>query len=160
MASAPSDRESPLGGLEGGAPHLDRTLVFLRTVWALDHRLQSHSKRMKASAGVTGPQRLVLRILALYPEIAPTELSRILFFHKSTVTVILRSLERAKLVRRSQNAADRRAVVLVLTAKGRRIAQRRSGTVEAVFQRTLAKMKPSDVQIARRVLEALAHAFV
>ena len=137
----------------------DPTLVFLRTVWALDHRLQSHSKRMKARSGVTGPQRLVLRVLELRPETAPSELARILFFHKSTVTVILRSLEKAKLVQRSPNAQDRRAVVLTLTPKGRRMAAQRSGTVEAVFRRTFAKMPPHDVQVARRVLDHLAHSF-
>jgi DNA-binding MarR family transcriptional regulator len=137
----------------------DRTLAFLRTVWALDHRIQSHSKRMKSRTGVTGPQRLVLRILARQPELAPTELARVLFFHKSTVTVILRSLENAKLVRRLPNTTDRRAVVLVLSPKGRRIANQRTGTVEAVFRKTLAKMKARDVEIARRALERLAHAF-
>lgn len=137
----------------------DRTLVFLRTVWALDHRLQSHSKLMKSRAGVTGPQRLVLRILATAPDTGPTELARILFFHKSTVTVILRSLEAAKLVRRTQDTKDRRAVVLALTPKGRAIAKQRGGTVEAVFRKTLARMKPRDVDIARSVLDQLAHAF-
>jgi DNA-binding MarR family transcriptional regulator len=137
----------------------DRTLVFLRTVWALDHRLQSHSKRMKSRTGVTGPQRLVLRVLANAPETSPTELARILFFHKSTVTVILHSLEEAKLVRRTRNLSDRRAIVVALTPKGRRIARQRTGTVEAVFRKTLAKMKPRDVDVARSVLDQLAHAF-
>ena len=95
----------------------------------------------------------------MQPELAPTELAHVLFFHKSTVTVILRSLENAKLVRRLPNTTDRRAVVLVLTPKGRRIANQRTGPVEAVFRKTLAKMKVRDVEIARRALERLAHAF-
>jgi MarR family transcriptional regulator, organic hydroperoxide resistance regulator len=140
-------------------PIADPTLVFLRTVWALDHRLQSHSKRMKSHAGVTGPQRLVLRILELVPDIAPSELARILFFHKSTVSVVLRSLEKAKLVRRAPHATDRRAVVLSLTPKGRRVVEQRGGTVESVFRKTLTKLPARDVDVARRVLDALAHAF-
>jgi len=134
----------------------DPTLVFLRTVWALDHGLQSHSKRMESSKGVTGPQRLVLRILELMPGAAPSELARILCFHKSTVTVILRKLQRSKLVKRSPHATDRRAVVLTLTAAGRRAVGQRSGTVEAVFRKTLAKLSSRDVQVAQRVLEDLA----
>jgi DNA-binding MarR family transcriptional regulator len=102
----------------------------------------------------------VLRILAIAPETAPSELARILFFHKSTVTVILRSLENANLVRRAPNTKDRRAVVLSLTPKGRRIAEQRTGTVEAVFRKTLTKMPARDVEVARRVLEELARAFV
>ena len=137
----------------------DPTLVFLRTVWALDHGLQSHSKKMEASNGVTGPQRLILRILELAPGTAPSELARILCFHKSTVTVILRSLEKAKLVRRAPNVTDRRAIVLTLTASGRKIAEQRAGTVEAVVGKTLAKMPLREVQIAQRVLHELALAF-
>jgi DNA-binding MarR family transcriptional regulator len=136
----------------------DPTLLFLRTVWALDHGLQSHSKRMKAQKGVTGPQRLVLRMLELGPGTPPSELARALCFHKSTVSVILRSLEHARLVDRSPNATDGRAVVLTLTPKGRRVVQQRSGTVEAAFRETLEKLPPRDVKIAQRVLDALSGA--
>jgi len=141
-------------------PLSDPTIVFLQTIWALDHRLQSHSKRMKAQSGVTGPQRLVLRILSMRPKISPSELARILFFHKSTVTVILRSLERGKLVRRRPNAEDRRAVVLQLTPAGKRIAGQRSGTVESSVRRALSTMSRRDVETAQHVLEALATSLV
>jgi DNA-binding MarR family transcriptional regulator len=136
----------------------DATLLFLRTVWALDHGLQSHSKRMKAQKGVTGPQRLVLRILELAPGTPPSELARALCFHKSTVSVILRSLEHARLVHRSPNATDGRAVVLTLTPKGRRVVEQRSGTVEAAFRATLETLPLRDVKVAQRVLEALSGA--
>ena len=138
----------------------DPTIVFLQTLWALDHRLQSHSKRMKTRAGVTGPQRLVIRILAASPKTSPSDLARILFFHKSTVTVVLRSLERGKLVRRRPNPNDRRAVVLELTALGKKIADQRSGTVESVIRAALARLPKRDVETARRVLERLSTALV
>ncbi len=138
----------------------DPTIVFLQTVWALDHRLQSHSKRMKASTGVTGPQRLVLRLLAAQPQVSPSDLARFLYFHKSTVTVILRSLERGKLVRRKPNATDRRAVVLELTPAGKRIAQQRSGTVEAAVRAALSRIPKREVETARSVLERVAISLV
>lgn len=138
----------------------DPTIAFLQTIWALDHRLQSHSKRMKAQSGVTGPQRLVLRILSMRPKLSPSQLARILFFHKSTVTVILRSLERAKLVQRRPNPDDGRAVVLKLTAAGARVAAQRAGSVEALVRRALARLPGRDVEAAQRVLEALATALV
>jgi DNA-binding MarR family transcriptional regulator len=115
---------------------------------------------MKATTGVTGPQRLVLRVLSFRPKISPSELARILYFHKSTVTVILRSLERAKLVRRQPNADDRRAVVLVLTPAGKRIADQRTGTVEADVRAALARIPKRDIETARSVLERLAISLV
>ena len=136
----------------------DPTLLFLRTVWALDHGLQSHSKRMKVQKGVTGPQRLVLRMLELAPGTPPSELARALCFHRSTVSIILRSLEHARLVHRAPNATDGRAVVLTLTPKGKRVVKQRSGTVEARFRATLEGLSPRDVRTAQRVLDALAGA--
>lgn len=138
---------------------MDRTLLFLQTVWALDHGLQSHSKRMRARTGVTGPQRLVLKLLLSQSGIAPSELARILHFHRSTVTVILRALEKAQLVKRFPNAADGRAVILELTPRGKRVASSTTNTVEGVIRRALAKMPRRDVDTARRVLTSLAAAF-
>jgi len=134
----------------------DEPLALLRAVWDLDHRLQSQSKRMKTRFGVTGPQRLVLRMLLAVPDATPTTLARSLYFDRSTVTVILRGLERAKLVQRAPHATDRRAITLTLTAKGRRIAEQRTGTIESLFRRTVAKLPARDVKAARRVLEAIA----
>ena len=134
----------------------DPALAFLRAVWDLDHRLQSQSKRMKQSTGVTGPQRFVLKMLLLAPDTTASEIARKLFFHKSTVTVILRSLEKAKLVARTPSTSDKRAVVLALTAKGRKIAEQRSGTVEAHVRKALARLPARDVDVARRVIEAVA----
>lgn len=134
----------------------DAPLALLRAVWDLDHRLQSQSKRMRARIGVTGPQRLVLRTLLSAPDTHPSAIARILYFDRSTVTVILRSLERAKLVQRARHATDKRVISLTLTAKGRRIAEQRTGTIESLFRRAVAKLPARDVQAAERVLEAIA----
>lgn len=135
---------------------MDATLRFLQALWALDHRLHAHSKQMKKTAGVTGPQRFVLRVVSLGKNVSPTDLARTLHFHKSTVSVVLRSLEEDGLVRRKRNPADGRGAVLELTAKGARVTSQRKGTVEDIVRRTLAKTSARDVASARRVLDALA----
>jgi DNA-binding MarR family transcriptional regulator len=114
---------------------------------------------MKSVIGVTGPQRLVIRMVALQPGIAPSELARLLHFHKSTVTIILRSLERARLVNRTRSERDRRSVTLRLTPKGARIARRSTGTVESVVRHVLSLARVEDVVATRRLLEALSRAF-
>ncbi|HEX4512386.1 MAG TPA: MarR family transcriptional regulator [Polyangiaceae bacterium] len=138
----------------------DEALSLLRIVWELDHRLQSQSKRMRARTGVTGPQRLVLRMLLVAPDAAPSAIARSLFFDRSTVTVILRGLERANLVRRAPNATDRRAITLALTSKGRRIAEQQTGTIESLFRRAVARLDKREVKAARRVLEEIARELV
>src|SRR2546423_15613008 len=53
-----------------GADQLGPVLEFMKQLWAVDHGLQSASKRMEASFGITGPQRLVVRIVGRFPGIA------------------------------------------------------------------------------------------
>ena len=65
----------------------------LRLIWALDHALQRRSKRMEATLGVTGPQRLVIRIVGRFPGAPAGLLSEILHIHPSTLTGILKRLQ-------------------------------------------------------------------
>ena len=62
----------------------------MRLLWAVDHGLQTRSKRMAVGLGITGPQRLVLRIVGRFPGISAGQLSRILHLDPSTLTGILR----------------------------------------------------------------------
>src|SRR5689334_23622938 len=46
---------------------LDPVLDFMRLLWSIEHGLQRMSKRMENEIGITGPQRLVLRVVGQYP---------------------------------------------------------------------------------------------
>ena len=63
---------------------LDPVLDFMRLLWSVEHGLQSTSKRMEATLGITGPQRLVLRIVTVRPGLSAGELARIVHLHPST----------------------------------------------------------------------------
>ena len=135
---------------------LGKALDFMKLLWRLDHALQKTSRRMSASLGVTGPQRLALRVVGLFPGITPGETAAVLRLHPSTVTVIARGLERASLVERTEDPGDRRRTRLRLTAAGRSIAAAASGTVEEGIRRTLSRFPSPDLETASRVLSALA----
>ena len=77
-------------------PPLGEQLEFMRLLWAIDHGLQTRSKRMAAALGVTGPQRLVIRIVGRFPGVSAGQLARILHLDPSTLTGILRRLERTR----------------------------------------------------------------
>src|SRR5206468_4578402 len=72
---------------DGGDPPLGAVLDFMRLLWAVDHALQSASKRMEATFGVTGPQRLVVRIVGRFPGIAAGRVAQILHVHPSTLKI-------------------------------------------------------------------------
>jgi DNA-binding MarR family transcriptional regulator len=137
---------------------LNETLRFMRSLWAVDHGLQSLSKRMRATVGLTGPQRLVVRILGAAPDLSAGELADILHLHQSTLTVILQRLERLGIVSRAFAVHDRRRAVLRLTPRGVVLDRGRAGTVEEAVRRALGRMTPRDRAATVRVLVALAGA--
>jgi DNA-binding MarR family transcriptional regulator len=144
---------------EPGEP-LGKVLDFMRLIWALDHGLQSLSKRMQAAIGLTGPQRVALRVLGRSPGISAGALADVLRLHPSTLTGILHRLERGGLVRRTRDPEDRRRVQLALTTRGRRFDVPAPGTVEAVVERVLAGMPAARVRPAAEFLAAVAAALL
>lgn len=137
------------------AGHLGAGLDFLRLLWAVDHGLQSASKRMQALVGVTGPQRLALRIVGRFPNVAAGRIAQILHVHPSTLTGILQRLEARGLMQRRSDPRDGRRALFALTRKGRRLDGLKTGTVEASVRRALARL-PELVPAASRLLSAVA----
>lgn len=130
-------------------------LGFLRLLWAIDHALQKHSRRMTRELGVTGVQRLAIRVLGRYPELTPGQLAGLLHLHPSTVTGIVQRLQRGGFVLRRMDPSDRRRCRLALTARGRAIDARRGGTVEAELEAALQRIEPAALVTAERVLTAI-----
>ena len=128
---------------------LGSVLDFMRALWALDHALQSASKRMEAARGVTAPQRLVVRIVGRFPGISAGEVAEILHLHPSTLTGVLGRLESRGLLARRPDPGDGRRALLDLTARGRGVDRLREGTVETAVRKGLRRLPPSAVRAAR-----------
>lgn len=137
-------------------PVLPDVLRFMQVLWRVVHGLEQSSKRMAATLGVTGPQRLVLRLVGLQPGISAGELAAILHVHPSTVTGVLRRLQAHGLLAREAAPEDRRRAVLRLTARGRRVNEARRGTIEYAIREALRTVPPRDLASARRALAAIA----
>lgn len=136
-------------------PRLAASLGFMQHLWSLAHALQAKSKRMESELGVTGPQRLALRIVGRAPGISPGELAETMRVHPSTLTGILKRLAERHALARSADPRDGRREHLSLTAQGRAIDERRGGTVEAAVRRALAQLDPHEVRAAERVITRL-----
>jgi trehalose 6-phosphate phosphatase len=134
------------------AATIGRTLDFMRLIWSLDHALHRTSKRMVANLGITGPQRLVLRIVGRFPGISAGQLAQTLYIHPSTLTGIVERLEARRIMVRRVDPRDARRSLLELTAKGRHLDRQRNGTVEAAMQRALAQVSDCELDAARTVL--------
>ena len=151
-----NDRETD-GGANGASavPALGDVLEFMRLIWGVSHGLQSTSKQMEAALGITGPQRLVVRIVGRWPGASAGQLADVLQLHPSTLTGVLRRLEDRGVVTRTPDEHDRRQARFRLTAAGRAIDRRHAGTVEAGVRQVLSTMSPAMVETAADVLRAL-----
>jgi DNA-binding MarR family transcriptional regulator len=141
---------------EANAAELPDVLQFMRLLWAITHGLQTTSKRMTRDLGVTGPQRLVLRVIGLFPGVSPGALAKILHVHPSTLTGVLHRLTSQGLLARTPDPADGRRSVLTLTTRGTRVNAMGRGTVEAAIRRALQQVSDADRAATRRVFTALA----
>jgi MarR family transcriptional regulator, organic hydroperoxide resistance regulator len=123
----------------GSAALAGDTLQFMQRLWQLVHALDVASKRMARTLGVTGPQRLVVRIVGLHPGITAQAISTTLGMHPSTLTGVLARLEQRGVLARAVDPNDRRRARFRLTAAGRAIDGARKGTVEAAVRRALGR---------------------
>ena len=130
----------------------------MQLLWAVVHGLERISKRMTGDIGVTGPQRLVLRVVGLFPGLSAGALAAVLHVHPSTLTGVLQRLAAQRLLVRTHDPADRRRAVLRLTPRGARVNAARQGTVEAAIARALQGTSDRDRLATTRVLERLAAA--
>lgn len=137
-------------------PQLGKTLDFLRSIWSLDHALHARSKAMAKRTGLTGPQRLALRIIASSPAISSGELARVLHVHPSTLTGVLQRLELAGYVTRSADVADGRRALFSLTRAGEKFAAPIDFSVEGSVKKTLKKFTPEEIERAQKLIESLA----
>lgn len=134
---------------------LGKTLLFMQQLWELTHALDAMSKRMEGVYGVTGPQRLALRIIGRTPGIAAGALAETLRLHPSTLTGIVRRLSQRKLLKRTPDPADARRALLELLPAGHRLDEQRAHTVEAAVRRAMLRVTPTQLAAASAVIAVL-----
>lgn len=129
---------------------------LLRVLRAIEHGLQSASKLLERDAGVTSPQRAVLRVIARQPGASASEVAGVVHLHASTVTGILHRLLERGMVSRQKSEADGRRMVLQVTEAGKKASEPRGGGPEAAVKRALAGFSEVEIDAAMRVLGAVS----
>jgi DNA-binding MarR family transcriptional regulator len=109
-----------------------------------------------AAAGLTGPQFLVLNLLAAYPGISGAELARLTQLTPQTINLVVRKLERDALVDREPHASHGRVLCLAPTAKGRRTLQRCKRLADGVERRMSRGLGADAEALVRRWLVDVA----
>lgn len=136
---------------------LDPVLDFMRLLWSVEHGLQRMSKKMESDLGITGPQRLVLRVVGRFPDVSAGELAHIVRLHPSTITGILQRLVGRGLIERKRDPGDSRRARLRLKSSAVPYTRTSSGTVEKAVTLALEQVGTANVRAARKVLTAVAN---
>lgn len=131
------------------------TLQFMQHLWELGHALDVRSKRMVKKVGVTGPQRLVIRIIGQRPGQTASQIASMLGKHPSTLTGVLARLQSRGMITREADPEDRRRARFGLTASGKKIDKLQKGTVEAATRRAMARVGDEAISSMRTTLDVL-----
>ena len=135
-------------------------LLFMKELWALEQGLHQRSKSMLSRYGVTGPQRLVVRLLGHLGPVSQAQLARLLHVHPSSVTRLIRTLERRSFVRRIPCPGQPGRLLVQLAPRGERVERLRAGTVESAIKSALVAASESEIETASRVIRAVTRRLV
>ena len=130
----------------------DRSDQVLRTLRRLMRGLDIQSRHIMRTAGLTGPQLLVLQSAARNGPLTVGQLATTIELTQATVTPILDRLERKQLIRRDRGLNDKRKVFITLTELGRRTLAGAPALMQEHFVRSFSQLDDSE---QARLLAAL-----
>ena len=96
--------------------------------------VMAHNRPRLREHGLSDQQWRVLRVLGEQGTVDTGRVAREAYILGPSLTGVLARMERDGLVRRERDPADQRRTVVAATAKGRKLVEKRSHTVEAHYQ--------------------------
>src|SRR5579862_9908161 len=115
-----------------------------------------YSRQLSDSHGLTGPQMLCLREIALQGALTTGALALAVALSPATLTGILDRLEVRGLVSRERRPEDKRRVLVSLTALGRQMAQELPSPMQERFGSLLTELTADEQTAIRQALNKVA----
>ena len=100
-----------------------------------------HSKKLQRETGLTTSQLLVLEAVVKLDTSTPSNIAKEVQLSQATVTNLVDRLERHELVLRRKSIADKRAVEVHLTEKGRQMVELAPEPLQTGFLREYRKLE-------------------
>jgi DNA-binding MarR family transcriptional regulator len=100
-----------------------------------------HSKKLQRETGLTTSQLLVLEAVVKLDTSTPSNIAKEVQLSQATVTNLVDRLERHELVLRRKSTADKRAVEVHLTEKGRQMVELAPEPLQTGFLREYRKLE-------------------
>src|SRR5579875_3804759 len=128
--------------------------MLLYLVKQVELAIRSHLDDLLRPAGLTALQYTALTVLERHPGVSSAQLARNSFVTAQSMAEMITALEGRGLIERHRDPADRRRLVVSLTAGGRDLLCRYRGRVNALEERMLAGLTKPQVSSLRRSLHA------
>ncbi len=92
-----------------------------------------HSKKLVKHYGLTGPQLIIIKVIADEGEISVGKLAKIISLSQATVTNIVERLEQKEILSRMKTDNDKRRVMVRVTEKAHEIISKEPSLLDETF---------------------------
>lgn len=130
-------------------------LEFLSPLHKASRQLTVYLEARTGELGVSPLEGHILTYLRKYAPAPVGELVRVFGLKPSTLTSLLDRLERAGLVRRELNPADRRSLLVHLTDRGRDLSARLNRQLQKLEDEIRARLRRPELKGFRAVMAAV-----
>jgi DNA-binding MarR family transcriptional regulator len=114
--------------------------------------IRSHLDDLLRPAGLTALQYTALTVLERHPDLSAAQLARNSFVTAQSMADMITALEGRGLIERHRDQADRRRLLVALTAAGRELLDRYRDAVRALEARMLTGLSGADIRGLRHSL--------
>lgn len=128
--------------------------MLLYLVKQVELAIRSHLDSMLRPAGLTALQYTALTVLERHPDLSSAQLARHSFVTAQSMADMVTALEGRGLIERHRDRADRRRLVVALTATGRDLLDRYRDRVAVLEAQMLAGLTKAETAGLRRSLHA------
>jgi DNA-binding MarR family transcriptional regulator len=116
--------------------------------------VRSHLEEIVRPLGLTALQYTALTVLERHPDLSAAQLARNSFVTSQSMADMISVLEERGLIERHRDRADRRRLVVALTASGQELLDRCRDDVAALEARMVTGLTSAQVSALRRTLHA------
>jgi len=116
-----------------------------------------HSKKLVKKYGLTGPQLILLQVIATEGEIVLGTLAKKVSLSQATVTNIVERLEQRGILIRRKTETDKRRVVVRVTEKAHEILSQKPSLLDEDFIKRFQKLEDWEQNLILAMLQRIAH---
>lgn len=128
--------------------------MLLYLIKQVELAVRSHLDDLLRPAGLTALQYTALTVLERHRDLSAAQLARNSFVTAQSMADMITALEGRGLIERHRDQADRRRLVVALTAAGRGLLDRYRDPVRALEAAMIAGLSDTEIRDLRRSLHA------